>query len=85
MRKKIEEARQAALDILQPDPKTLAQGLELHRDAVVCDAYGFSPTSAVAGAALKALAEAGASTQERRDRVEEMKMQIGGASCRERV
>ena len=43
MRERIEGCRQAALDILKPSRKQLEYGLELHRDALVWDAYGFAP------------------------------------------
>ena len=43
MKNKIESCRQAALDILKPSRKQLEYGLELHKDALVWDAYGFSP------------------------------------------
>ena len=39
-----QEIRRAAMDVLQPDEKTLRHGLELHRESVVFDAYGFMPT-----------------------------------------
>ena len=39
-----QKIRQAALDILQADEKTLKHGLELHQNSYVFDAYGFSPT-----------------------------------------
>lgn len=44
MKSKIETCRQAALDILKPSKKQLEHGLELHRDALVWDAYGFAPS-----------------------------------------
>jgi len=39
----IEECRELGLSILKPTPKQLKHGLELHRDALVWDAYGFIP------------------------------------------
>ena len=39
----IETARQKALDVLKPSPAQLEHGLELHRDSIVVDAYGFAP------------------------------------------
>ena len=43
-----QEIRQAALDVLHPDEKTLAHGLELHRNSYVFDAYGFKDGEGVA-------------------------------------
>jgi hypothetical protein len=43
VRNGIEGCRQAALDILKPTSKQLRHALELHEDALVRDAYGFSP------------------------------------------
>ena len=38
-----QEIRQAAMDVLRPTEKELKHGLELHRESVVFDAYGFMP------------------------------------------
>ncbi|MEE3369218.1 MAG: membrane dipeptidase [Planctomycetota bacterium] len=70
----MQQARDAALDILQPSPRDLEHGLQLHHDALVFDAYGFSPRSAVDGAALARAFEAGASPAEMGDLREEMSM-----------
>ena len=43
MNKKIEDARQAALNVLKLSKRTLEQGLELHNDAFVMESYGFTP------------------------------------------
>jgi membrane dipeptidase len=62
----IEECRELALSILKPTPQQLKHGLELHRDALVWDAYGFIPggyTQKVLNK-LKNLAEAGADRNE---------------------
>ena len=45
----ITAAYQIALNILKPSKKELERGLELHRDAVVIDCYGFMPRAAVDG------------------------------------
>jgi len=42
---KIDYARQCALDILKPSCADLEHGLELHRESLVFDSYGFSPVS----------------------------------------
>jgi len=65
------QARNVALGILKPSPKGLEHGLELHKNSVVCDAYGFAPRAAVDGKALKAAVEGGASEAELQDMVEE--------------
>ncbi len=70
----IEQARQSAIQALQPSRKDLEHGLELHANSIVIDAYGFSPTSAPDGDALRAAAEAGASDIELKDLREEMTM-----------
>ncbi|MCB1229007.1 MAG: membrane dipeptidase [Verrucomicrobiae bacterium] len=70
----IQEKRDAALAVLQPSPKDLEHGLELHADSLVFDAYGFSPRAAVDGEALKQAAMAGASDIELEDLREEMSM-----------
>ena len=38
-----QEIRQAAMDVLRPTEKELKHGLELHRESIVFDAYGFMP------------------------------------------
>ena len=57
----IEQARQAASGALKPSKRDLEHGLALHADSIVVDAYGFSPRSAIDGAAIRAAVEAGAS------------------------
>lgn len=70
----IQKAREAALAVLQPSAKDLQHGLELHADALVFDAYGFSPRCAIDGEAVKAAALAGASDVELDDLREDMSM-----------
>ena len=67
----IERARRAALDLLTPSRKDLEHGLELHANSVVCDTYGFSPTSAVEAEVLNAAIAVGADPEEIQDLVEE--------------
>jgi membrane dipeptidase len=43
---KIQEGRQVALSLLKPTPVQLERALALHADALVFDAYGFSPRAA---------------------------------------
>jgi len=70
----IQQARDAARDLLQPSARELDHGLQLHHDSLVFDAYGFSPRAAVDGDALARAVEAGASAAELRDLREEMSM-----------
>ncbi len=62
----IEECRALALSILKSTPKQLEHGLELHRDALVWDAYSFIPGGWTREAmdSLAALSEAGADRDE---------------------
>src|SRR5213593_3359653 len=70
----IQQDREVALGILQPTQRELEHGLELHRHALVCEAYGFSPRAAVDGDAVKEAMDAGASEIELQDMTEEMAM-----------
>lgn len=70
----IETARRAALAVLKPSKRDLEYGLALHAESVVCDTYGFSPTSAVDAAALNTAIAEGASPAELQDLQEEMRM-----------
>lgn len=70
----MQKARDAAMAVLQPSAKDLQHGLELHADALVFDAYGFSPRCAIDGEALKAAVMAGASDVELDDMREDMSM-----------
>lgn len=71
---KIREDYDLALNILKPRKKDLEHGLELHRQSVVFDAYGFMPRAAYDGAAVAALVEGHASEREIRDLQEEQSM-----------
>ena len=72
MNEKIKQSREAALGILKPGAADLEHGLELHADALVCDAYGFAPHAAWDGDAMRAAVESGASERELKDLEEEM-------------
>lgn len=71
---KIQGYRDAALAILKPSPKELEHGLALHADALVFDAYGFSPRAAIDGEAMKQAVLDGASDIEIKDLREMMSM-----------
>lgn len=70
----IQDARQAALDVLKPSKKDLDHGLALHAESLVWDSYGFSPRAAVDGGAMREAVEAGASDGELKDMREDMSM-----------
>lgn len=60
-----EERWQLALDILKPTARELEHGLELHKNSLVFDAYGFMPLPAPqCNERFKELAESGASRDE---------------------
>lgn len=44
---KIDLCRDIALAVLKPSKRDLEHGLELHRDALVWDAYSFAPSGAI--------------------------------------
>ncbi|HZO54234.1 MAG TPA: membrane dipeptidase [Bryobacteraceae bacterium] len=60
----IQASRDAALAVLKPSVKQLEHGLELHAQSLVVESYGFSPRSAIDGAAMRKAIEAGAGKQE---------------------
>jgi membrane dipeptidase len=70
----IQAARQVALRLLDPTESELEHGLELHRDAIVCESYGFAPRAAIDGDALREAIEAGATQMEVQDMIEDMMM-----------
>jgi len=73
MNSKIEYARKCALEILKPSRKDLEHGLELHKNSIVFDSYGFSPSSPVDGDIIKEALEANASSNEIKDLSEGMR------------
>jgi membrane dipeptidase len=81
---KIQKARQAALQILQPSARDLEHGLALHADSLVFDFYGFAPRSALDGSRLKAVIEEGASEAVVADLREDMAMTRCATDERER-
>ncbi|HAH85977.1 MAG TPA: dipeptidase [Armatimonadetes bacterium] len=68
----IELCRQAALDILKPGKKELDRGLNLHRESLVFDAYGFAPRGIVDSKKLQDAVASGASREKIRALTEEM-------------
>lgn len=69
---RIRTVREAALAVLKPSERDLQHGLELHANSLVVESYGFSPRSAVDGAALRRAIDAGASGLEIEDLYVEM-------------
>lgn len=74
MNEQIKVAREVALNILKPSRKQLEHGLELHRNSLVFDTYGFMPRAAVDSAAISAAVEDNASPLEIQDMREDMSM-----------
>ena len=72
--KKIEAARQVALEVLKPSQRELEHGLALHKESLVFDAYGFAPRAAIDGDAMKQMVLDGASAIEIQDAREDMGM-----------
>jgi membrane dipeptidase len=70
----IDSAWQAGLQALKPSARDLEHGLSLHADALVFDAYGFSPRNAVDGERIAKAVTAGASDTELQDLQEDMGM-----------
>ncbi|MDD4143669.1 MAG: membrane dipeptidase [Prolixibacteraceae bacterium] len=63
-----------ALNILKPTKAQLEHGLELHKNSLVFDTYGFQPTAALDGAAIADAINDKASPLEIQDLSEEMRM-----------
>jgi membrane dipeptidase len=72
--RKIREARDVALAILKPSKKQIEHGLELHKNSLVVESYGFAPRAAIDGDRVREAAEVGASEREIRDMMEDMRM-----------
>jgi len=67
MRQSIQTPRDAAVHILDPTPAELEHGLQLHRDILVIDAYGFSASGKVRAQTINKLLEAHAGPMEIQD------------------
>lgn len=74
-----------ALRILKPTKKQLEHGLELHRDALVFDTYGFMPRAAVDGDVLATAIDNQASPVEIQDMQEDLSMTRFVKNERERL
>ena len=84
MTEKMKSAYEIALGILKPTKAQLERGLELHRNSVVFDTYGFMPRAAVDGAAIAEAINNNASSLELQDMREDMTMSRFVDSERER-
>lgn len=74
LNEKIQRNRDIALRILKPSKKDLEHGLELHKNSVVFDTYGFMPRSAYDGDLIASAIEGGASELELKDLKEDQSM-----------
>lgn len=74
MNKAIDSARETALSLLQPSQRDLEHGLELHRESLVIESYGFTPRASVDYQTLEETARAGASAAEIQNLYEQMSM-----------
>jgi membrane dipeptidase len=70
----VQKCWDTALAMLQPTDAQLEHGLELHRNSVVCDTYGFAPRAALDGDAVREMIEAGGSPAEIADLTEDATM-----------
>jgi membrane dipeptidase len=70
----MEKAWQSGLDILNPSEKDLQHGLELHKESIVVDSYGFSPTALIDKEKMNQLIDEDASPNEIMDHIQEMLM-----------
>jgi membrane dipeptidase len=71
---KIKADYEVALNILNPSKKQLEHGLELHRNSLVIDSYGFMPRASRDGAVITAAINDSASPLEIQDLEEDMSM-----------
>ena len=74
MNDKMKKAWDTALGMLKPSARDLEHGLELHRNSVIVDAYGFGPAAAPNMAVALEAVKAGASHAEFNDLMEWMSM-----------
>jgi membrane dipeptidase len=74
MNDKIKSCYEAALSILKPTKAQLEHGLELHRNSVVVETYGFMPRAALDGEVFETAVRNGASLLELHDLEEDMLM-----------
>jgi membrane dipeptidase len=85
LNEQIQAAHQIALNILKPTKKQLEHGLELHRNSLVFDTYGFMPRAAVDGSVISSAIHSKASPLEIQDMREDMSMSRFVIDQREKV
>jgi len=61
---KIKMARETAMKLLKPSDRDYKHGMELHKNSLVIEPYGFSPMSAFDGDRIKELIESGGTDEE---------------------
>ncbi len=71
---RIIKARDAALELLRPTSAQLQHGLELHRNSLVFDSYGFAPRASIDGDAVAAADAAGVTDLQLQDLRAELSM-----------
>ena len=71
---RIQQARDIALDILNPTQQQLDHGLELHRESIVIETYGLGFRAPLDTNAITTAIDAGASPLELQDLSEDMRM-----------
>jgi membrane dipeptidase len=81
----IRAAHEIALKVLKPTKKQLEHGLELHRNSLVFDTYGFMPRAAVDGTLITSAIRSKASALEIQDMREDMSMSRFVIDQRERA
>lgn len=72
MNKQMKTSFNVGLNILQPTKAQLERGLELHKNSIIFDTYGFMPRAAVDGAAIADAINDNASALELSDMREDM-------------
>ncbi|MDD5679333.1 MAG: membrane dipeptidase [Kiritimatiellae bacterium] len=85
MNTKMQQARDCALEMLKPSAKDLEHGLDLHRNSIVVDAYGFGPGTSEDADQLLAALNAGASPAEIQNLREDMMMTRSVTDLREQA
>ncbi len=81
---KIKADFELAKNILKPTQKQLERGLELHRNSLVVESYGFMPRASLDGAKMASAISSGASALEIQEMNEEMIMTRFANNSKER-
>jgi membrane dipeptidase len=70
---KIKRARDTGLELLRPSKEDYEHGMELHKNSLVIEPYGFAPFSAYDGDHIKKIIESGGSDEEVIFTIEDMR------------